>query len=119
MKIKRKELAIALGEPSLENELREAMKQRWLAQTSSLLTPTNEEIDKAFESGCGECRELGSSWVHLRLCLTCGNVGCCDSSPQTHGRRHWQTTGHAVMRSIEHGEDWIFNFELNGYMNLQ
>ena len=56
--------------------------------------------------GCGECLAAGTSWVHLRLCLTCGHVGCCDSSPMRHASGHHRGTGHPVVRSFEPGEDW-------------
>jgi uncharacterized UBP type Zn finger protein len=56
--------------------------------------------------GCEECLKIGASWVELRLCLACGHVGCCDSSPNRHGTRHFQETGHAIMRSFEPGADW-------------
>jgi hypothetical protein len=57
-------------------------------------------------SGCEECLRLGSRWVHLRLCLTCGQVGCCDSSPMRHARAHAGSSGHPVVRSLEPGETW-------------
>ncbi|HVP15345.1 MAG TPA: UBP-type zinc finger domain-containing protein [Terriglobales bacterium] len=60
--------------------------------------------------GCEDCLASGSEWVHLRLCLTCGHVGCCDSSPNRHARRHAQATGHAIVRSFEPGEDWRWCF---------
>jgi CPA1 family monovalent cation:H+ antiporter len=60
--------------------------------------------------GCGACLREGTSWVHLRLCLACGEVGCCDSSPQQHARRHFEQTGHPVMRSFEPGEAWRWCF---------
>lgn len=60
--------------------------------------------------GCEECLAEGQPWVHLRLCLTCGHVGCCDSSPGQHGTKHFQATGHPVMRSIEPGEAWRWCF---------
>lgn len=60
--------------------------------------------------GCEECLRDGTSWVHLRLCLTCGHVGCCDSSPQRHGTGHFHETGHPVMRSFEPGEAWRWCF---------
>jgi uncharacterized UBP type Zn finger protein len=47
-------------------------------------------------------------WVHLRMCLACGHVGCCDSSPGKHATRHFETTGHPLMRSIERGESWLW-----------
>lgn len=66
--------------------------------------------------GCEECLRDSTDWVHLRLCLTCGHVGCCDSSPQRHATRHFHETGHPVMRSFEPGEAWRWCFvdELTG-----
>jgi uncharacterized UBP type Zn finger protein len=60
--------------------------------------------------GCEECLKMGSDWVHLRLCLECGHVGCCDDSPNTHATRHFHATQHPVMRSFERGEDWGWCF---------
>jgi uncharacterized UBP type Zn finger protein len=56
--------------------------------------------------GCEECLLEGSKWLHLRICLTCGHVGCCDSSPNRHATAHHHATSHAIIRSIEPGEDW-------------
>ncbi|HVE52602.1 MAG TPA: UBP-type zinc finger domain-containing protein [Ramlibacter sp.] len=56
--------------------------------------------------GCEECLALGDSWVHLRTCLHCGHVGCCDSSKNRHATHHFRATGHAVIQSLEPGEDW-------------
>jgi uncharacterized UBP type Zn finger protein len=57
--------------------------------------------------GCEECLLIGSSWVHLRECLSCGHVGCCDSSPGKHAHAHAHAVpGHDLARSIEPGEDW-------------
>lgn len=56
--------------------------------------------------GCEECLRMGDTWVHLRMCLGCGKVGCCDSSKNRHATHHFQASGHAVMRSIQPGEDW-------------
>ncbi len=58
--------------------------------------------------GCKECLETGSHWVQLRLCLTCGHVGCCDSSPNKHATRHHHETGHPVIKSFEPGQDWAW-----------
>ena len=56
---------------------------------------------------CQECDEHGEdTWAHLRMCLTCGHVGCCDSSPHQHASEHFRATGHPVMRSAEPGENW-------------
>ena len=57
-------------------------------------------------AGCEECLRLGTRWVHLRLCLSCGHVGCCDSSPVRHATAHFHETSHPVIRSAEPGEDW-------------
>ena len=62
-------------------------------------------------AGCQDCLAAGQSrWVHLRLCLTCGRVGCCDSSPGRHASAHHSSTGHPVMRSLEPGESWRWCF---------
>lgn len=61
-------------------------------------------------NGCEECLEIGSRWVHLRLCLACGHVGCCDASRHRHARRHAQESGHAIIQSFEPGEDWRYCF---------
>ncbi|MEL6617115.1 MAG: UBP-type zinc finger domain-containing protein, partial [Bacteroidota bacterium] len=54
--------------------------------------------------GCEECLKKGDRWVHLRICMTCGHVGCCDSSPGKHATKHYEETGHPIVRSIEPGE---------------
>jgi uncharacterized UBP type Zn finger protein len=56
--------------------------------------------------GCEDCLRAGGRWVHLRLCLTCGHVGCCDSSPNRHATAHFHESDHPVVRSFEPGEDW-------------
>jgi uncharacterized UBP type Zn finger protein len=57
-------------------------------------------------NGCEECLAMGDTWVHLRECLTCGHVGCCDDSQHKHATKHFHTTKHPIMRSFEPGEDW-------------
>ncbi len=57
-------------------------------------------------AGCAECLKIGSGWVHLRMCMTCGEIGCCDSSPNRHASRHAAAVGHPIARSAEPGEDW-------------
>jgi uncharacterized UBP type Zn finger protein len=59
-------------------------------------------------AGCEECLKTGSRWVHLRLCLTCGHVGCCDSSLGRHATRHFHQTRHPVIASFEPGERWTW-----------
>ncbi len=61
--------------------------------------------------GCEDCLAAGGAWVHLRICLECGHVGCCDSSPSRHASAHHHDTGHPIMRSIEPGEEWAWCFD--------
>ena len=61
--------------------------------------------------GCEDCLRVGDTWMHLRLCLTCGHVGCCDDSPNRHAGRHFQSTSHPLIRSFEPGETWVYCFE--------
>jgi uncharacterized UBP type Zn finger protein len=58
--------------------------------------------------GCKECLAAGEEWVHLRLCMSCGHVGCCDDSPNKHATKHFQKSQHAIIRSYEPGEDWVY-----------
>lgn len=59
-------------------------------------------------NGCEDCLRLGDTWVHLRLCLTCGRVGCCDDSKNTHATKHYHASKHPVIRSFEPGERWRY-----------
>jgi uncharacterized UBP type Zn finger protein len=63
---------------------------------------------KPHTRGCEECLKMGDRWVHLRLCLGCGHVGCCDSSKNKHATEHFHASQHPLMQSIEPGEDWIW-----------
>lgn len=66
-----------------------------------------DEIAAGTPEGCADCLAKGErNWVHLRLCLTCGHVGCCDSSPGRHATAHFHAVGHPVIRSYEPGETW-------------
>ena len=58
--------------------------------------------------GCKECLETGDRWVQLRLCLTCGHVGCCDSSKNKHATKHFQEARHPIIRSFEPGQNWLW-----------
>jgi uncharacterized UBP type Zn finger protein len=60
--------------------------------------------------GCEECLKLGDPWLHLRICLECGKVGCCDNSPNRHASAHARTVGHPLIRSLEPGETWSWCF---------
>ena len=61
-------------------------------------------------TGCEDCLLTGDPWLHLRLCLQCGHVGCCDDSPNRHATLHAQSTGHPIIRSLEPGEVWSWCF---------
>ena len=70
-----------------------------------------KEIKKVTPSsieGCEDCLKIGGRWVHLRLCETCGHVGCCDNSPNRHATKHFHATSHPIIKSFEPGEDWGF-----------
>jgi uncharacterized UBP type Zn finger protein len=61
-------------------------------------------------AGCEDCLAMGSEWLHLRICLACGHVGCCDDSPNRHATAHAHSSDHALIRSLEPGEDWCWCF---------
>lgn len=70
---------------------------------------THTDLIRVFNAsaeGCEECLKTGDEWVHLRLCMTCGKVGCCDSSKNRHASRHASESGHPIAASIEPGEAW-------------
>jgi hypothetical protein len=63
-------------------------------------------------TGCEDCLRDGSWWVHLRICMSCGHIGCCDNSPNRHATAHWRThDDHSIIRSFEPGEDWWWCYE--------
>lgn len=77
------------------------------AHTTDFDNPAWLEPAPGGTDGCQDCRALGEDvWAHLRMCLSCGHVACCDSSPHRHATAHHHATGHPVMRSFEPGEDW-------------
>ena len=59
-------------------------------------------------NGCVECLRDGTRWVHLRRCMECGHIGCCDNSPMRHATAHFHETSHPIIQSFEPGEDWLF-----------
>jgi uncharacterized UBP type Zn finger protein len=63
-------------------------------------------VTSSSATGCEDCLAVGDTWVHLRLCVVCGRVGCCDDSKNQHASRHYQAGGHPLIRSYELGEDW-------------
>jgi len=68
--------------------------------------------------GCEECLKMGESWVHLRLCLSCGHVGCCDSSTNKHATKHYRQTTHPIIRSFEPGEHWRWCYPDELFMDV-
>jgi CPA2 family monovalent cation:H+ antiporter-2 len=110
----------SLREPGKPREVREAFRGRTVVDTDRLVEPrldpeacphvgdTRPVVPSA--SGCEDCLREGTRWVHLRICMTCGHVGCCDSSPRRHARAHFVDTGHPIIRTVEPGEDWAYCF---------
>jgi uncharacterized UBP type Zn finger protein len=77
-----------------------------MATKCSHLRQAHDAIPKSM--GCQECLQTGDSWVELRLCESCGHVGCCDSSKNRHATGHFRATQHPVIRSFEPGESWRY-----------
>jgi len=76
----------------------------------------DESIAPRTPDGCEECLAAGDTWVHLRLCLTCGHVGCCDSSKNKHARKHFEAAGHPIIRSFQPGESWKWCYKDDRYV---
>jgi uncharacterized UBP type Zn finger protein len=64
------------------------------------------DVKPGTPQGCEECLKMHAGWVHLRMCLSCGHVGCCDDSPNTHATKHFHATKHPIIKSFQPGEDW-------------
>ena len=69
---------------------------------------TVHEVQPRTPQGCEECLAVGGRWVHLRLCLSCGHVGCCDNSPGRHATAHYHQTSDPLIQSLEPDEDWAW-----------
>ncbi|MCW2602538.1 MAG: hypothetical protein JWN61_673 [Pseudonocardiales bacterium] len=69
-------------------------------------------------TGCADCLPAGGWWFHLRRCTQCGNIGCCDTSPQQHATAHAKATGHPIIISFEPGEEWLWDFAADDYSEL-
>ena len=69
--------------------------------------------------GCEDCLKIGAKWLHLRICLECGHVGCCDDSPNRHARAHAHEASHPIIRSLEPGEDWSWCFVDDVFLQIQ
>ena len=70
-------------------------------------------------TGCKECLEMGGRWVHLRICLSCGHVGCCDNSPNRHATKHYRSTHHPVITSGEVGETWAYCYPDDQFLSSE
>ena len=70
---------------------------------------TVTELPQSVE-GCEDCLAQGTKWLHLRICLSCGHVGCCDDSPERHATAHSRGSGHQIIRSLQPGEEWCWCF---------
>jgi uncharacterized UBP type Zn finger protein len=69
--------------------------------------------------GCVECLQMGDWWVHLRMCSTCGHVGCCDNSKNRHATKHYNATQHPIIRSFEPGEGWYWCYPDELFFELE
>ena len=65
--------------------------------------------------GCEDCLKIGGTWLHLRLCMSCGHVGCCDNSPNRHATKHYNSIKHPIIRSFEPGEVWGYCYPDDAY----
>lgn len=84
---------------------------------SKLCTHTDQARAVSYtDHVCPECVAKGDTWVHLRICMTCGHVGCCDSSKNKHARAHYEATGHPIIKSIEVGPDWAWCYPDDTYL---
>ena len=81
-------------------------KEKQMAKNCTHLDEIRDVTPSA--NGCEDCLKIGDTWVHLRECLICGHVGCCDSSKNKHATKHYHRTEHPLMRSIEPGEAWMW-----------
>lgn len=70
-------------------------------------------------TGCVECLATGGRWVHLRRCVECGHIGCCDSSPNTHATKHFHAVGHPLVQSFEPGEDWFWCYADEAFFEVE
>src|ERR1700689_5141834 len=84
--------------------------QTWpVAKCTHLESVTVDELPTEV-AGCEDCLRTGGEWLHLRICLSCGHVGCCDDSPNRHATAHGRGSGHPLIRSLEPGEEWSWCF---------
>jgi uncharacterized UBP type Zn finger protein len=75
------------------------------------------DVQPRTPEGCEECLARGHTWVHLRLCLSCGHVGCCDTSRNKHATKHYHASLHPIVRSFQPGEDWVYCYVDDVFIN--
>jgi uncharacterized UBP type Zn finger protein len=118
-------LGIATGKPPVapmasHRPRRNRMTMRRAPWTTCEHTDEAQVIDVPAAAGsCPACLRAGTTWVSLRMCLTCGEIGCCDSSPLRHARAHHETTGHALIRSAEPGDPWAWCYRDAIYLSVR
>lgn len=96
------------------------MSSRDLVDLSSPCEHVTESMPRHVQRpapGCEDCLKTGGRWVHLRYCLTCNHVGCCDSSPNRHATKHYHATKHPVVTSAEPGETWAWCYVDNAVLS--
>jgi EmrB/QacA subfamily drug resistance transporter len=109
-------VAVALIRPAPLEQPRQATRFAVVADADGRLTAdgcahldqVTDEVPPSTPDGCEDCLRDGTTWVHLRKCLACGHVGCCDNSPGRHASRHWDTSSHPLVQSFQPGEDWAW-----------
>ena len=79
--------------------------------TCAHLDQIDLDVKPDSSEGCSDCLAIGGTWVHLRMCMSCGHVACCDSSPNKHATAHHNASEHPIVRSLEPGEDWLWCYE--------
>ena len=82
-------------------------------RSETAMNDTCSQLDRVADAapssdGCEDCLAIGGRWVHLRMCMTCGHVGCCDNSPHRHATAHFHSAGHPIIQSYEPGENWWY-----------
>src|SRR6266496_4087351 len=93
---------------SIQQSLFKTAVRRQYKSTSQQCTHRDQiqEVTPRTPQGCEECLAIGDTWVHLRLCMICGHVGCCDNSKNKHATQHFHATEHPIIQSFQPGEDW-------------
>ena len=100
-------MSVAIKSSSLKSMIRRIFNR---TQTLSRDCVHRDQIKEVTPSaqGCEECLRTGDTWVHLRICMICGHVGCCDNSKNKHATEHFRKTGHPIIQSFQPGESWMW-----------